>query len=90
MRRITELSSCIRGQVMGGHDWGKTLTDETVQGGSGKVLPTALSVLAAAESRFMFFLVKLSGCRDHLKENDHEPQDRTTGSAGNDSGEQPL
>ncbi len=71
MRKITELSSCIRGMVLGGHDWGKAVSDAGVFDGTpGKMVPNALAVLAAAESRFMFLLVKLSGCRDNTGDQD--------------------
>ncbi len=73
MRRITELSSSLRGMALGGHDWGRNIHDGTIGGGAGRTVPIALAVLAAAESRFMFFLVKLSGCRDNVQGGSHEP-----------------
>jgi hypothetical protein len=40
---------------------GMYIKSEIIQGGSGEWVESALAMLAAAEARFMFLLVKLSG-----------------------------
>jgi hypothetical protein len=64
MRHQTELSANIRAMSRSPAGWGDMIHDSTIGGGTNEKLPNALAVLAAAEARFMFFLVKLSGCRD--------------------------
>lgn len=60
MRHATELSAYLREMIRSRQPF--LVEDHIIQGGSGERLPNALAVLAAAEARFMFWLVKLSGC----------------------------
>lgn len=63
MRRQTELFANLRGMCFSQAGWGDKIHDGSLQGGSGKMLPSALAVLAAAEAGFMFLLIKLSGIK---------------------------
>ena len=70
MRRNSELMPNLRAMSFSAKGWGDKIHDHAIQGGSGQMLPSALAVLAANESRLMFTLVLLSGCRAALGGND--------------------
>ncbi len=86
MRKQTEHSANVRAMCRSPMGWGDTVHDGAIGGGNNKMMPNALAVLAAAEARFMFWLVKLSGAVP--EEGSHEHQDQACGSAvtGDDSG----
>ena len=86
MRHATELSANLRGLCLSPTGWGAFIHDGTINGGSGKMLPSALAVLAVAEARFIFLLVKLSGCTEEQGGPD-EPRSEAAGTAlpGSDS-----
>ncbi len=86
MRKSTEHSANIRAMARSPKGWGDRIHDSTIGGGANEMLPSALAVLAAAEARFMFLLVKLSGASP--EEVRHEHQDQACGSdvTGTDSG----
>jgi hypothetical protein len=72
MRAMTELSGNIRAMARSPNGWGDRIHDGTINGGGNEMLPNALAVLAAAEARFMFYLVKTSGCRPEGDQDEHE------------------
>lgn len=73
MRKFTELSSNIRAMARSPKGWGDRIHDGTINGGGNEMLPNALAVLAVAEARFMFLLVKQSNCcSSQGDDNEHE------------------
>ena len=60
MRSATELSANVRGMCRSPKGWADKIHDEATD----QMLPSALAVLAANESRFLLLLVKLSGVND--------------------------
>lgn len=80
MRKQTELSSNIRGMAFSPRGWGDKIHDGAIAGGTNKMMPSALAVLAAAEARFIFWLVKLSGAAP--VEVNHEPENVTPALSG--------
>ncbi len=72
MRKHTELSANLRAMARSPKGWLDKIHDGTLQGGGGEMIQNALAVLAVAESRFMFLLVKTSGCRPEGEHDEHQ------------------
>lgn len=67
MRRNSDLSGNCRGMARSPKGWWDTSIQlANIQGGGEEKVPSALSVLAASEASLIFWLVKLSGCRENL------------------------
>ena len=72
VRRFSDLYGNCRAMSRSPKGWGMTTIHHgTIQGGPNEKVPSALAGLAAAESSLIFWLVKLSGCREGDQDERH-------------------